>query len=130
MAAASIAAAGASRTRIPGIDTARALAIALAMLSHCFIHFGVWELLSDQAALLLRSFTRAATPTFIILFGMMLEIVYLKMLRRGERQGCWVRLVARAIQCYLLYLLVVTAGILGGNLTAREGLLAALFLSE
>lgn len=130
MTAASTAAADNPRRRIDGIDTARALAIALAMLSHCFIHFGVWELLSDQATLALRSLTRSATPTFIVLFGMMLEIVYLKLIRRGERQGCWVRLVARAIQCYLLYLLVVAAGILGGNLTPRDGLLAALFLSE
>src|SRR5690606_10229670 len=68
MTAASTAAADNPRRRIDGIDTARALAIALAMLSHCFIHFGVWELLSDQATLALRSLTRSATPTFIVLF--------------------------------------------------------------
>jgi hypothetical protein len=116
--------------RISGLDTARALAIALAMTSHCFIHFGVWPLLTDEVTLLVRSMTRSATPTFIVLFGMMLEIVYLKTIRRGDRAGCWTRLLTRALQCYLLYLCVVAAGILGGQLTASEGAKAALFLSE
>ncbi len=116
--------------RISGLDTARALAIALAMTSHCFIHFGVWPLLAEEVTLVVRSMTRSATPTFIILFGMMLEIVYLKTIRRGDRAGCWTRLLTRALQCYLLYLCVVVAGILGGQLSATEGAKAALFLSE
>jgi len=116
-------------SRIAGLDLARAIAIAFAMVGHCFVHFGVWELLAADTVVALRAFVRSATPTFIILFGMMLEIVYLKMLRDGERQGCWLRLITRAIQCYLLYLCVVAAGVLGGQLAPLEGAKAALFLS-
>jgi surface polysaccharide O-acyltransferase-like enzyme len=123
-------AAGSSGKRISGLDTARALAIALAMMAHCFIHFGVWDHLSQDTVVTVRAFVRSATPTFITLFGMMLEIVYLKMLRRGERQACWIRLLTRAIQCYLLYLCVVAAGIIGGQLAPGEGAKAALFLSQ
>jgi len=119
-----------ARKRIAGLDTARALAIALAITSHSFIHFGVWPLLDGDAGLLVRIMTRSATPTFIILFGMMLEIVYLKLIRRDERPGCWQRLLTRAIQCYLLYLCVVLAGVAGGKLAPVEGLKAALFLSQ
>ncbi len=100
------------------------------MLAHCFIHFGVWPLLTDEVLSAIRLLTRSATPTFIILFGMMLEIVYLKMIRRGDRKACWTRLITRAIQCYLLYLCVVAAGIVGGHLSPTEGAKAALFLSQ
>ena len=116
--------------RISGLDTARSLAIALAMVSHCFIHFGVWPQLASDVGLLARLLTRSATPTFIILFGMMLEIVYLKLIRRGDRPACWQRLLTRAIQCYLLYLCVVVAGVIGGKLSPGEGARAALFLSQ
>lgn len=116
--------------RIAGLDTARAVAIALAMTAHTFIHFGVWDQMAADAVLVVRAFVRSATPTFIILFGMMLEIVYLKMIRRGERQACWTRLLTRAIQCYLLYLAVVAAGVAGGQLAPGEGAKAALFLDK
>ncbi|HWL75013.1 MAG TPA: heparan-alpha-glucosaminide N-acetyltransferase domain-containing protein, partial [Burkholderiaceae bacterium] len=107
--------------RISGLDTARALAIFLAMSSHGFIHFGVWPLLDSDLALLLHLFTRSATPVFIILFGMMLELVYLKWLLAGKRTDCWRRQVSRAIQCYALYLCVVVAGVAGGKLSPHEG---------
>lgn len=117
--------------RIAGLDTARALAIFLAMLAHCFIHFNVWPQLGDGILFTtVRALTRSATPTFIILFGMMLEIVYLRQLRRGERQACWTRLFTRAIQCYLLYLCVVVAGMIGGYLSPTEGIKSALFLEN
>ena len=116
--------------RISGLDTARALAIFLAMSSHGFIHFGVWPLLDSDLALLLHLFTRSATPVFIILFGMMLELVYLKWLLAGKRTDCWRRQVSRAIQCYALYLCVVVAGVAGGKLSPHEGTRAAVFLSE
>jgi surface polysaccharide O-acyltransferase-like enzyme len=116
--------------RISGLDTARALAIFLAVCSHSFIHFGVWPLLDSDLALLLHLFTRSATPVFIILFGMMLELVYLKRLLAGKRTDCWRRLVSRAIQCYSLFLCVVVAGVAGGKLSPNEGIRAAVFLSE
>jgi surface polysaccharide O-acyltransferase-like enzyme len=107
------------------------MAITFAMLAHCFIHFDVWAQLGDGALFAsIRTLTRSATPTFIILFGMMLEIVYLKLLRRGDRLSCWTKLLTRAIQCYLLYLCVAVAGILGGQLSLKEGLEAALFLDD
>lgn len=119
-----------ARGRIHGLDTARAVAIALAMLAHACFHFGLWPQLPEAALTTLRATTRAATPTFIILFGMMLEIVYLKMVRRGDRRACWTRLLTRAIQCYLLYLCVVAAGIAGGHLSASQGFKASLFLDR
>ncbi len=100
------------------------------MSSHSFIHFGVWPLLDSDLSLLLRLLTRSATPAFIILFGMMLELVYLKRLRGGKRTDVWRRLVSRAFQCYLLYLCVIVAGVAGGKLSPNEGTRAAVFLAE
>jgi hypothetical protein len=116
--------------RMSGLDTARAFAILLAMGSHAFLHFGVWPLLNSHLALLLNALIRSATPTFIILFGMMLELVYLKRILAGKRADCWRRLVSRAIQCYALYLCVIIAGVAGGKLSSNEGAKAALFLAD
>lgn len=94
------------------------------------VHLGLWSLLPNDVVLVARLFSRSATPTFIVLFGMMLEIVYLQMIRRGDRRACRKRLLARAIQCYVLYLCVVVAGVIGGQLSPGRGVMAAVFLSQ
>ncbi|RIV88639.1 hypothetical protein D2V17_07040 [Aurantiacibacter xanthus] len=55
----------------------------------------------------LRICMAAATPTFIILFGTMLEIVYRPRFIAGHRKTITVRLVSRATQCWLLYALSI-----------------------
>ena len=52
---------------------ARSIAIYLAMTSHAFIQFRVWELLPG----VFRLFTRMATPSFLVIFGMGLARSYL-----------------------------------------------------
>lgn len=94
--------------RIIGIDLVRSLAIFLAMLTHAFalteLRFdgGWWQALELTIQM--------ATPTFIILFGTMLEIVYRPRFVPGRRAGIASRLLSRAIQCALLY--AVSVGVL------------------
>lgn len=94
-------------TRIVGIDVARSIAILLAMMSHVWVvarmgdfHQGAWV---DT----LRLIMAGATPVFVILFGTMLELVYLPRFRRGERKRTTAKLFSRAVQCWLLYALSV-----------------------
>lgn len=94
-------------TRIVGIDVARSCAIFLAMASH------VW-VVSKSAAFFQGTYVDAlkllmalATPTFIVLFGTMLEVVYLPRFETGKRSILIARLWSRAIQCWLLYSLSV-----------------------
>ncbi|MCC5828428.1 MAG: hypothetical protein JJU36_03180 [Phycisphaeraceae bacterium] len=63
---------------------------------------------------------RGATPAFFIIFGIMVEIVYVK---RWQQQGGLSvarRLATRSSQCYLGYASVSIAGLLAGGMTMSE----------
>lgn len=92
-----------SKPRIGFIDLARALAILFAMTSHIFIEVNMWQgQMSGEVFLLIKSITRTATPMFIILFGVMLEVVYYQQfLRNGKFRNISQRLLSRAMICYL-----------------------------
>ncbi len=65
------------------IDFARGLAIVLAVVSHAFYAFG-YDVLFGKSMYQVMSITRFATPSFILITGMMFELVYL---RKAEKQG-------------------------------------------
>ncbi|MFK3690784.1 hypothetical protein ACI2J4_10900 [Agrobacterium tumefaciens] len=93
--------------RIVGIDLTRSVAIFFAMLSHVWVITAMDRFWSGPSADLLRASMALATPTFILLFGTMLEIVYRPKFILGERRLVTMRLFSRAIQCWLLYCLSV-----------------------
>lgn len=105
-----------TESRIVGLDIARSLAIVLAMSSHCISAYNGGAHLPYAWLQLLF---RPATPTFIILFGMMLELVYFSRLEQRGSATTQQKLLSRAIQCYVLY--VVSCGVL----SLREGYSAA-----
>lgn len=89
--------------RIIGIDLTRSVAIFFAMLSHVWVVTRMDDFWSGPSADFLRALMALATPTFILLFGTMLEIVYRPRFVAGEQGRVAVRLFSRAIQCWLLY---------------------------
>lgn len=95
------------RSRAVGIDLARSIAIALAMASHVAATVGLFRFYGGGGVDAGRVVLALATPTFIILFGTMLEIVYAPRFRGAERVAVASRLVGRAVQCFLLYALSV-----------------------
>ncbi|MEE6295220.1 heparan-alpha-glucosaminide N-acetyltransferase domain-containing protein [Georgenia wangjunii] len=114
------------KRRVLYVDWARGLAISLALFSHAMLGVAGWESLSaDYPALYgLRVITRAATLTFIFLFGISLEFAYV---RRWEHDPGTVRrrLLKRAAQCYGALLLLAIAAFIGGSMSGPEVLLAA-----
>ena len=88
------------KERLNFIDVARTLAIILALFSHAMIDFEGWKLLGSIAAPI-RLLTRSATPLFIFMFGMMLELVYLKKLEQQGLSPVAKRLAVRSLQCYI-----------------------------
>lgn len=117
------------KKRLNFVDVARSFAIFLAIFSHAMIDFGGWNLLaSDQ--LLIRVISRSATPLFIFMFGMMLELVYFKRYEQQGLQPITQRLVKRSFQCFVGYQLMVLAGLIGGSLTPLHATAAALFLAD
>ncbi|NOK60154.1 MAG: hypothetical protein GFH27_549291n347 [Chloroflexi bacterium AL-W] len=120
---------GTVKKRLNFVDVARSFAIFLAIFSHAMIDFGGWDLLSSDQVLI-RVISRSATPLFIFMFGMMLELVYFKRYEQQGLQPITQRLVKRSLQCFIGYQLTVLAGLIGGSLTPMHAAGAALFLAD
>lgn len=103
-----------SSKRIYFVDFARSFAIMLALTDHGMNDFHIWENYSTKVFTAMKVLTTSATPTFILLFGMMLEIIYLGKLRRSGIRKTASGLVNRSFQCYVGYFLTTVAGVIGG----------------
>ncbi|MBL7856261.1 MAG: DUF1624 domain-containing protein [Cyclobacteriaceae bacterium] len=116
--------------RIYFVDFARSFAIVLALTDHSMNDFGVWKNYPESVYVILKTLTTSATPTFLLLFGMMLEIIYLKRYRKEGVHKISYALVKRSFQCYVGYFLTVLAGIAGGLLSWKQGFAAAVFFGN
>ena len=115
-----------SRGRHAFIDAARSAAILGALTAHAVNAFAVWDAVPPGAAKgIANALFYACTPTFFLLFGVMLEWVYVG---RRERDGAATvsrQLAKRAGQCWLGLALGIVCAYFGGRL-AGDQLLAAL----
>ena len=116
-------------TRLNFIDVARSYAIILALFAHAMLAFGGFAALGEEA-LKIKLFTRTATPLFVFMFGMMLELVYARKARENGLSSVVRRLLLRSAQCYLGYQLTVVAGMIGDHTTLRAGANALLFMDS
>ena len=116
--------------RINFVDVARAYAIALVLFSHAMIDTGGWAWADDHGYGALNLLVRSGTPLFVFMFGMMLEIAYVRAARRKGVGAVRARLLRRSWQCYLGYALTAVAGVIGGHHTIEEGARALLFLGD
>lgn len=110
--------------RLDYIDSVRGLAVILAMLSHSLLQF-------FPEFLALKPVTRTATPAFVILFGVMLEIAYLRKLRAGtDGTNVEMRLISRMLTCYLFFAAISLAAYVTGKLSRMETFKALLFIDD
>lgn len=98
--------------RFATLDFARGTALLLAMLTHALVHFGGWEPFLPG----LRLVTRMATPTFLVLFGAMIELVYMRKIRDGAGGAVTERLLGRALLCYGAFIAITVAAFATGKL--------------
>jgi hypothetical protein len=111
-------------SRLHFIDSVRGLAVIMAMLSHALFQF-------SNDFIFLKPLTRTATPVFVILFGIMLEIAYLRRIRTGtESVRVETRLLSRMITCYVLFTAITLAAFLSGRLNLWPTMKALLFLDD
>lgn len=89
--------------RIVGLDATRSLAILLAMSSHVYADVGLGTHMPSEIDLPLRIMFQVSTPVFVLIFGAMLEVVYLPRFISGSKRSISSRLVFRALQCWFLY---------------------------
>lgn len=108
--------------RLNGVDFARSAAILVAMFSHSLVASGVYIFGSPADLMPLLVLIHFAAPTFIALFGAMLEIAYLTRIRAGQGGAAVNRLMTRALQCYLLYALCAIVMFAIGHATIEQTL--------
>ncbi|MEM0922661.1 MAG: hypothetical protein AAGI13_06415 [Pseudomonadota bacterium] len=109
------------------LDSTRGLAVFLAVLIHAVRSFG-YDFTPGQDLIFL--ITRTATPILLIVFGVMVEIVYLRKLREGVAVvDMRKRLIQRAITCYLLYLAVGLTALASGKIGLEQALRMAVSLA-
>lgn len=96
--------------RLLFVDALRSLAIALALAAHAINDFDIASHLGWAEFVGLRLFTRSATPAFIFMFGMMLELVYARKVAERGLRAVMPRLLWRSAQCYAGYAVTVAAG--------------------
>jgi hypothetical protein len=110
------------------VDAARSLAVALALLAHGFSEFKVMASFPPAARGVLKALFHAATPTFFILFGAMLEIVALRRLRTAGPAALRASLLRRSLLCYLAYAATIVAALFAGRVSLGESARAAVLL--
>lgn len=118
-----------STNRESFIDFTRGFAIVVAISSHAFFAFGYMNIFGESQYLI-KSFTRFGTPLFIIITGMMFEIVYLKRAQKNGMHSTTKSLLKRAAQCYFAYLITVLVEWFNQLLTNQEAINSALFIGK
>lgn len=118
-----------AQVRIIGLDICRSVAILATMFSHALAEGGAqpYYPLDHPGLIWLRLFLQLSPPVFIILFGAVLEIVYRPRIEAGQKQQTVARLLTRAAQCYLLYLVTLLAMLAAGLSSPGYTLRCALF---
>jgi len=118
-----------SSNRESFIDFTRGFAIIVAISSHAFSAFG-YRNIFGESQYLIKSFTRFGTPLFIMITGMMFEIVYLKRAQKNGLQSATKSLLKRAAQCYFAYLITVLVEWFNQLLSKQEAIYSAFFLGK
>ncbi|MBC2605931.1 non-ribosomal peptide synthetase [Pelagicoccus albus] len=103
---------------------ARSIAIALAMVSHAFLQFKVWGELPE----FWRLFTRAATPTFLIIFGIGLARNYSRRAEAKDLKLLASRFLPKAATIYLAIVANLICSLIGKKLSFQDMLEALLFM--
>jgi len=116
-------------TRILYLDRFRFLVVSLAILSHVLSKHAVMETDLEHGARFAVLLTRAATPSLLIILGIMVQIVYAPRFLT-EPALTSRRILYRAQQCYGAFLIIILVKFLTGQENALHAVQAALFLKR
>lgn len=94
-----------ARRRIGQLDLFRYLCVTLAITSHIVIHHAIYDETEGGVGMMLKLVTRMATPSLVVLMGVMIEVVYSHRFE-GRERAITVSLLHRALICGLTYLLL------------------------
>lgn len=101
----------ASKRRIVELDVFRYLTVSFAVASHAIIAHSIYGDDLYGWALIGKTLTRSATPCLIILFGMMVEMVYMQKFQRDFRAAS-AAVLHRVVLCYFAFIGLALAAFL------------------
>jgi surface polysaccharide O-acyltransferase-like enzyme len=116
-----------NRGKILALDLSRTVAIVLAMFAHVLTTTGSLKYVLEEMAPLMVV-VRTSTPMFIVLFGVILEVVYRQRAEKGGIRPVATRLIERALLCWVLYALANVPLLFTGQVSLPYYLLTALLL--
>lgn len=114
--------------RYLGIDLARSVAVFCVVVGHAMMAANVQE--GGTAFYIFRLFTSVSAPVFYCLFGCMLQLVYTRQYAAGAENETSLRLLTRALQCWILYCITCAAFCFFAGLPLTYFIRCALFLGE
>jgi hypothetical protein len=114
--------------RYLGIDLARSVAIIFVILGHALTASNMGD--AGVAVQALRFFLGLSPPVFFCLFGCMLQLVYARKYAAGRTTEIVQRLLTRALQCWMLYVLSCAAYCLAAGLPFTYFVRCAMLLGD
>jgi hypothetical protein len=114
--------------RYLGIDLARSVAIIFVIVGHALMGAKIDD--GGSAIAMLRFFLAISPPVFFCLFGCMLQLVYARQYAEGRQTEIVQRLLTRAVQCWLLYVLTCAGLCIAADLTFTYFIRCALLLGD
>ena len=117
--------------RLAYLDTARGLAVLFSLLAHALLVTGAFEEMGDNA-IWVKQFTRMATPLFLVLFGFMIEHVYVRQVQFGQNSysHTFRRCLIRSAQCYTAFAIISAASVVGGYRSMEQFVASCAFLTN
>lgn len=102
------------------VDVARFLAVIFALSDHALRHFGIMEHLSGIYKYPIAILFRSATPTFFLLFGLMIEYVYIKKYAKHGINYIFKSSLLKSSLCYSGFALIVFVNAFYNDLALGE----------
>ena len=107
--------------RMVFIDVARSFAILAALAAHTVAVFAVWPMVPSGAfKAVANAIFSTATPTFFLLYGVMLELVYVRQRQREGVASVSRRLAGRAVKCWLGLTLGLVCAWISGRILSPQ----------
>lgn len=115
--------------RLGYVDCARGLACVLAILGH--LGSTQYRFFDAPAAKGIALAARIATPTFMVLFGAMISLVYVgRLMQPGGTAKVAPRLISRMLTCYLVYGAITFAALVTSKISVGKAVEAMLYVNN
>ncbi|MBD8487900.1 hypothetical protein IFO69_03970 [Echinicola sp. CAU 1574] len=115
--------------RIDYLDKYRFFTVTFALISHAILALNLEEVIGQEGISSISFITRSATPSLIILFGIMAEFIYYNRYK-SKGNAIFSKLIYRSFLCYLVFVLLSIVTFLVGKKSISGLMGSALLLKS